>query len=175
MILLTATFIYQYILRSVWWDPIISIIMITAVIRKWLLRPQRFILRTRTNQNASSCTKIYRRIVPRTRTNQNKALSTKLYCRSFLQTRTNQNKSSSTKLYCRNIARTWTNYVQLRTKNHNTLLQNKKTKGMRLNIMCLILMSLTYLNTEETIPTCHMQGRTWPRQEMNTLRKFLTT
>ena len=41
-----------------------------TVIRKLLFFPQRFILKTRTNQNAPSCTKLYRRIVPRKRTNQ---------------------------------------------------------------------------------------------------------
>ena len=69
-----------------------SIGTIMDVIRKWLLFPRTFILQTRTNQNTSSCTNIYRRIVPRARTNQNKA--------------------SSKKLYRRTIPRTWTNYVQ---------------------------------------------------------------
>ena len=46
--------------------------------------------------------------------------------------------------------------------------------GMRLHMMCLILTSLTYLNGEETILTCHMKERTWPLQAMNTLRTFLT-
>ena len=154
MSLLTVTFTYQYSLRSVWWDMIPSIGMIMAVIQKWLLRPWTFILRTRTNQNASFLKKLYRRIVPWTTTNQNKA--------------------SSTKTYRRTILRTCTNNVKRRYINHNTLLQNKETKGMRLHIICLILRSLTYLNAEETILTCHMKERTWQIKAMNTLRTFLT-
>ena len=41
-----------------------------AVIGKLPLRPQTLILQTRTNQNVSSCTKLYRRIVPQTRPNK---------------------------------------------------------------------------------------------------------
>ena len=41
-------------------------------------------------------------------------------------------------------------------------------------MMCLVLTSLMYLNSEETILTHHMKERPWLIQEMNTLRKFLT-
>ena len=75
----------------------------TAVIRKLLLRPRTFVLRTRTNQNASSCTKLYCRVIP--------------------QTRMNQNKASSTSLYHRTIPQTCTNYVLRRKTNQNALLQ----------------------------------------------------
>ena len=77
-----------------------SIGTIMAVIRKRLLRPRTLIIRTRTNQNISPCTKLYRRIIP--------------------QTRKNKKKASSTKLYCRTILRTWKNYVQQRQTNQNT-------------------------------------------------------
>ena len=42
-----------------------------------------FVLRTRKNQNSSSCTKFYRRVVPRTRTNKNKASSTNFIAELF--------------------------------------------------------------------------------------------
>ena len=66
MSLLIATFIKKYSLRSVWWDLITSMGTIMAVIRKWMLRLWTLIFRTKTNQNSSSCTKVYRRIVIRT-------------------------------------------------------------------------------------------------------------
>ena len=50
----------------------------------------------------------------------------------------------------------------------------KKTQGMRLHMMCLILTSLMYFNAEETILTCHMKERTWPLQEIKTSRILLT-
>ena len=154
MSLLTATFTQQDILQSVWWELVPSTGTIMAVIRKWLLCPRTFILRTRTNKNSSSCTKIYRRTVPQSSTNQNKALTKKIYRKT--------------------IPRTWKKYVQQRKKNQNALLRNKKTQGMRLYMMFLILTSITYLNAEETILTCHIKERTWPLQAMNTLRRCLT-
>ena len=126
---LTATFTYQYSLWSVWWEPIPSTGTIMAVIQKWLLRPRTLILRTRTNQNEASSTKVYcgivlrtkanqknalltkfyRRIVLPTKVNQNAALSEKRYRRTFLRTRTNQNTSSCTKIYRRVVLLTRTN------------------------------------------------------------------
>ena len=50
----------------------------------------------------------------------------------------------------------------------------KKTKGMRLHMMCLIITYLTYLNVEETILMCHMKERTWPLHAMNTSQTLLT-
>ena len=50
MSLLSATFIHQDRLRSLWWDMITSIGTIIAVIQKWLLRSWMLMLRMRTNQ-----------------------------------------------------------------------------------------------------------------------------
>ena len=52
--------------------------------------------------------------------------------------------------------------------------RHKKTQGMRLHMMRLILTSLPYLNAEEKILMCHMKKRTWPLQAMNTLQTCLT-
>ena len=154
MSLLTANLTYQDSLRSVRWDLMPSTGIVAAVIRKLLLRPRTFVLRTWTNENASSCAKLYCRVVPRTRANQNKA--------------------SSTKIYFKTIPRTWTNWVLRRKTSQNTLIRNKKTQGIRLHMVCLILTSLTYFHAEETTLTCHTNKHTWPLNERNTLQICLT-
>ena len=149
MSLLPANFTHQDSLWIVWWDLMPSTRTVTLEERKWLLRPRTFVLRTRTNQKSSSCTKLYCRVVLRARNNQKTSSPTKLYCRVVLRRRTNKKASYSTKLYRRAVPRTRTNYVLRRNANHNALSRNKNTQIMRLHMLCqTILTSLMYLNAK---------------------------
>ena len=124
-----------------------------AVIRKWMHRPWTFILWTSTNQNASSCTKVYCIIVPQT---------------GKIKTHHPQRK------FIAELLRGCEKLCSTEEDTSEYSITEQKDKGNEVTYDVPDFNVSSFFECRRKILTYHIKERTWPLQEMNTLRKFLT-